>query len=386
VIISREILENHELEWLAPYAQKARESRGRRFKEEESLYRTCYQRDIDRIIHCTAFRRLEYKTQVFVNTEGDHYRTRLTHTFEVSQVAESLARTMNLNTDLTKAIALAHDLGHTPFGHAGEAILQDLTADIGGFEHNKQSLRVVEMLESHYPDFPGLNLTWEVREGLLKHSSIYDQPEIDRFEPDYRPSLEAQVVNLSDELAYICHDLEDALRAGIIEVSDLKGLALWEEMERQIQIKSVSKEIYRYQIVRILKDILVKDAVKHSTKAITDAQVDSPVAARKETKILITFSPDMAIRSRELGMFLLDKFYSHHRVVRMTTKAKWFLKDLFNRYTETPMLLPEKVQALIPESQDLAEAKRVICDYIAGMTDRYALDEYRKLVDPDTRV
>lgn len=383
MLYTRENLEKQERSNLAPYAQLSIDSRGRHYPEPEHDFRTCFQRDVDRIVHSKSFRRLEYKTQVFVNYEGDHYRTRLTHTFEVAQVAVSIARTLGLNAPLTEAIALAHDLGHTPFGHAGEDILNELMHDAGGFEHNRQSLRVVEKLETRYPVFPGLNLTYEVREGILKHASVFDTPDIDQFEPDKRPTLEAQAVNIADELAYNCHDLEDGLRSGILAIPDLRDLALWKIAIVGIDSQAMDEGMLRFLAVRNLKDHLVRDVLHTSHKAIVDAQVDDVAKIRELPVNLIRFSDDMHRCVHELSAFLLENFYLHHRIVRMTTKAKWFLKDLFLRYVEIPGLLPEKLKRNHSQA-DSGNKKRVICDYVAGMTDRFALDEYKKLVDPNT--
>lgn len=379
---SRKALETIENSILSTYAIRASESRGRVYPEIESPSRTSYQRDVDRIVHSRAFRRLEYKTQVFVNYEGDHYRTRLTHTFEVSLVARSIARSLGLNPDLTEAVALAHDLGHTPFGHAGEEILNELTLEIGGFEHNRQSLRVVEELENRYPAFNGLNLTWEVREGLIKHTSAFDQPDMSAFEPEKRVCLEGQVVNLADELAYNCHDLEDGLRAGILTFDQLKRLRIWEIAVHEMDIEKMSEEYQRHQLVRFVKDFLVRDALSASYRAIEHSGIVHSQDARNWDQDLICFTDETRLVIKELSDFLLKNFYFHHRVVRMTTKAKWFLKDLYTRYLETPKLLPEKIQ----RKMDSKDIRRVVCDYIAGMTDRFALDEYQKLTDPSARV
>ncbi len=374
--------ERFEHERLMPYAQKSGLSLGRTFPEPETEFRTCFQRDIDRIVHSKAFRRLEYKTQVFVNDEGDHYRTRLTHTFEVAQVAEAISRTLGLNIDLTRAIALAHDLGHTPFGHAGESILNELTSDIGGFEHNRQSLRVVEKLETLYPTFSGLNLSWEVREGLIKHKSVYDNPQSTEYHPETLPTLEAQVVNLADELAYNCHDVEDALRAGIIHYRDLEILDIWKLATEHVPSHLEPEAVRRYQSVRSLKNLLVENLVYGSARLLENSGIESVDEARQCKEPLISFSESFSKMCSDLSAFLYRNFYFHYRIVRMTTKAKMFLKNLFNYYMEQPLLLPAKVQ----ERFKVCEAGRVICDYIAGMTDRFALDEYRKLLDPNTRV
>ncbi|MBN1296275.1 deoxyguanosinetriphosphate triphosphohydrolase [bacterium] len=379
----RKELESLENQRLASFAMRSAASRGRRFPEEESISRTCYQRDIDRIVHSRAFRRLEYKTQVFVNYEGDHYRTRLTHTFEVSMVARALARSLALNEDLTEAIALAHDLGHTPFGHAGEEILNELMVDHGGFEHNRQSLRVVEYLEKRYPRFDGLNLTWEVREGLIKHASAFDHPDADGYEPEKRVSLEGQVVNLADEIAYNCHDLEDGLRSRVIDWKHLEAIPIWQIAFQEVGGQSLEPDIARHEAVRFIKDYFVKDAIRSSADAIKNLSPQTPDDARNHLTCLIGFSMHAQRMIHELSTFLLHNFYFHYRVIRMTTKAKWFLRDLFERYTTTQRLLPDKIQRYIQVSGD---KERVICDYIAGMTDRFALDEYQKLTDPGSRI
>jgi len=376
-------LQNLEKRNLSTFGMLAQDTRGRRFEEKESSSRTCYQRDVDRVAHSRAFRRLEYKTQVFVNYEGDHYRTRLTHTFEVSLVARSLARSLGLNVDLTEAIALAHDLGHTPFGHAGEEILNEIMREAGGFEHNRQSLRVVELLEIRYPDFAGLNLTWEVREGLIKHASAFDKPGTSEYEPEKRVSLEGQLVNLADELAYNCHDLEDGLRSGIISFEQLKDLEIWRIAFNAVSGKKLESEFIRHQTVRFIKDFLVKDALQTSWANIDDERITNSEDARICSRNLISLSSSTSLLLKDLSKFLLEYFYNNHRVVRMTTKAKWFLQDLFQRYMDTPRLLPEKIQKKISDDND---QMRTVCDYIAGMTDRFALNEYKKLTDPDARV
>ncbi|HPQ38939.1 MAG TPA: deoxyguanosinetriphosphate triphosphohydrolase [bacterium] len=379
----RQDLEGFEDRNLASYATRASKSRGRSYPEEESVSRTCYQRDIDRIVHSRAFRRLEYKTQVFVNYEGDHYRTRLTHTFEVTLVARALARALGLNGDLTEAIALSHDLGHTPFGHAGEEILNELMAANGGFEHNRQSLRVVEVLENRYPRFKGLNLTWEVREGLIKHTSAFDHPSVTGYEPHKRVSLEGQVVNLADELAYNCHDLEDGLRSGIVSIEQLNALEIWQRAYDAVNGSCLEPEFIRHEAVGYIKDMLVKDAIRSSWEILDAVKPESPEAARSYHREMIVLSQPIRSMLNELSSFLLHNFYFNHRIIRMTTKAKWFLRDLFYRYSEIPRLLPEKIQRYIESD---ADKERVICDYIAGMTDRFALDEYRKLTDPGSRI
>ncbi len=379
---TRQRLEDNEYRMLAPYAVKSRESRGRARPVDEHDYRTAFQRDRDRIVHTTAFRRLEYKTQVFVNYEGDHYRTRLTHTLEVAQIARTIARALSLNEDLTEAIALAHDLGHTPFGHAGEEALHELMREHGGFNHNAQSLRIVEELERRYPDFPGLNLTWEVREGIVKHTTAYDASDARDYEPDKRASLEAQVVNVADEIAYNAHDVDDGLRSGLIEPRQMARVGIWERVCAEIDASpGYLSEIDRRRAIRILIDAEVSDVLEHSDRALRERGIESPEAARRQPLNLVNFSPEMAGWNQELRAFLLVHLYRHYRVMRMTVKAQRLVKSLYAACLEQPGQLPETTQARVREGN----LRRVICDYVAGMTDRFALEEYRKLFDPEER-
>ncbi|MGC8873042.1 MAG: deoxyguanosinetriphosphate triphosphohydrolase [Chloroflexia bacterium] len=383
MIRSRSVLESIEEGALAPYAVHSNRSRGRAYPEEEAPYRTAFMRDRDRILHTTAFRRLEYKTQVFVNYEGDYYRTRLTHTLEVCQIGRTLARALGLNEDLVEAIALAHDLGHPAFGHSGEETLAELMADHGGFNHNTQSLRIVEKLERRYPDFPGLNLTWEVREGIIKHETLYDRSDASAFEPDLRPPLEAQVVNVADETAYTAHDLDDGLRSGMIHFADLEGIALWEELLEQLGMRMrPATEMDRRRIIRRLIGIQVTDILQETTRRLKEAQISTLEDVRRYPAPLVGFSAEMEEKNRELKAFLFRNLYRHWRVVRMAVKARWFIRQLFQAYTSEPQLLPPDTRARLAE-EDLY---RVVCDYIAGMTDRYALEEYRKLFEPWERV
>jgi dGTPase len=379
----RPVLESIEEDALAPYAVRSSRSRGRAYPEEEAPYRTAFMRDRDRILHTTAFRRLEYKTQVFVNYEGDYYRTRLTHTLEVCQIGRTLARALGLNEDLVEAISLAHDLGHPAFGHAGEETLAELMADHGGFNHNAQSLRIVEKLERRYPDFPGLNLTWEVREGIIKHETLYDRADASDFEPDLRPPLEAQLVNVADETAYTAHDLDDGLRSGMIRFGDLHGIALWEELLERLGIEQATgSEMDRRRIIRRLIGMQVTDILEETTRRLKEAQIATLEDVRRYPGPLVGFSAEMEEKNRELKQFLFRHLYRHWRVVRMAVKARWFIRQLFEAYTSEPQLLPPDTRARLAEE----ELHRVVCDYIAGMTDRYALEEYRKLFDPWERV
>lgn len=385
MIIRRATQEQRERIYLAPYALRAEKSKGRVFAEEECPYRTAFQRDRDRIIHSKAFRRLEYKTQVFAYYEGDHYRTRLTHTLEVAQIARSVAQYLGANEDLTHAVALAHDLGHTPFGHAGEQALHDLMHDHAGFEHNSQSLRVVDLLEARYPEFPGLNLTHETRAGIIRHSTVYDQaPEhvVAEFITDPQPSLEAQLVNLADEIAYNCHDIEDGLRSGYFDERDLSELNLWNHVTELLEKRypDLDRDTFRYQSIRILIDTFIRDLVAATEDTLSTGEYPSPEDIAGNPEPVAVFSPRMQQWKEQLNQFLHTRFYTHHKIMRMQFKAYRLLRDLFQEYVERTSQLPPGVQKRIREEQD--EPERVVCDYIAGMTDRFALDEHRKLFLP----
>ncbi|MFH1190629.1 MAG: deoxyguanosinetriphosphate triphosphohydrolase [Candidatus Omnitrophota bacterium] len=377
----------HEFEnkFLAPYAMKSCDSRGRAHQEDEHAYRSCYQRDRDRIIHSAAFRRLEYKTQVFVNHEGDYYRTRLTHSIEVSQIARTIAHVLGLNMDLTEAIALAHDLGHTPFGHSGEEVLNELMAKAGGFNHNLQGLRVVDFLEERYPEFAGLNLSWEVREGIVKHSSVFDiAVAIKEFHPKKMPTLEAQVVDVADEIAYDNHDLDDGLTSGLIKESELECLEIWQKINHLINQKyaKINPSSRKYLIIRGLIDLQVTDLITHTQLAISRRKIKKYSDTRKIDSRLVDFSSEIKRMRKPLRQFLLQKLYHHYRVVRMSTKAMRFIRELFTEYLKRPAQMPPEIQRRISREG----VRRVVCDYIAGMTDRYALDEYKKLFNPYEKV
>ncbi|WP_456476434.1 deoxyguanosinetriphosphate triphosphohydrolase [Oceanithermus sp.] len=364
---------------LAPYAMRAAATRGREHPEPESAYRTPFQKDRDRVLHTTAFRRLEYKTQVFVNYEGDYYRTRLTHTLEVAQVARSLARALGLNEDLAEVVALAHDLGHPPFGHAGEQVLADLMADHGGFDHNKQSLRIVTWLERRYPGFRGLNLTWEVREGIVKHETVYDLPSAEGYEPQLRPTLEAQIVNLADEIAYNAHDLDDGLRSGLLEPRMLAEVELLAELARELDLDLERLgEFDRRVFIRELLGWMITDVIEATDAAIARANVRTLEDVRRHPEALAGYSAAMAERMAELRRFLYTRLYRHYHIVRQVAKARHVLERLFAAYTRTPEMLPPTVQQAAEEE----ELFRAVCDYMAGMTDRYALEEYARLFDP----
>jgi len=372
---------------LATYAAKSYLSKGRKYKEEFKDDRPAFERDRDRIIHSSAFRRLEYKTQVFVNHEGDYYRTRLTHTLEVAQIAKGIARRLKLNEELTESLSLAHDLGHTPFGHSGEKALNKLMKDMGGFEHNLQSLRVVEVLEDKYPGFKGLNLTWETREGIVKHSSSCDNPcyaHLEGYQPDTVPTLEAQIINLADEIAYNNHDIDDALEAGFFSFEDLRGVELCEGVIQRVEEKYPEIPEYKkkYQTISTLIGYLINDVVSSSEENIKQSKVKTLEDVKAVNKILILYSPQVGKKTTELKDFLQKNVYQHYKVERMRVKAERYVTLLFETYRDNPSLLPQKYFERI----ETEPKERIICDYIAGMTDRYAMDEYKKLFEPYERV
>lgn len=378
------MIEKQEEKNLAPYASKSSQTLGRVHKEKEHLYRTAYQRDKDRITYSTAFRRLQYKTQVFVNYEGDHYRTRLTHTLEVFQISRTIARVLGLNEDLVEAIALAHDIGHTPFGHSGEKALHDLMKRRGGFEHNRQALRIVDYLEEKYPDFRGLNLTWETREGIIKHRTAYDSPNISGFNPKKYPSLEAQVVNVADEIAYDNHDLDDGITSSLISMKNLDKIELWSRIYRKINRKypNATSKVKRCLIIRELINVYVSDLIEETQKKLKQYKITSSKKARDTKHVIVSFSKDLNKEKKDVEKFLFDNLYMHPRVIRMADKANRFIRKLFNVYKDKIELLPQNRLKLLKKDGKY----KVICDYIAGMTDRFALDEYKKLFDPYERV
>jgi dGTPase len=382
MINTRTQLEEIEDRTLAPYGMRSKNSKGRAYPDDEPEYRTAFQRDRDRILHTTAFRRLEYKTQVFINYEGDYYRTRLTHTLEVAQIARTIARALGANEDLVETICLAHDLGHSPFGHSGEVTLARLMQDFGGFDHNKQSLRIVTLLENRYPDFPGLNLTWEVREGIVKHESEYDVSDASEYSPQLRGNLEAQIANVADELAYTAHDLDDGLRSGMITPNDLAGITLWEILSDSIGWRdTILDELTRHRLIRRLIGIEVTDLVYATHQRLRDGNVRSVEDLQLLPYNVIVFSEDMHRRNRQIKDFLYKNLYRHSRVVRMAVKAERIITDLFKAYRSEPAILPYHIREQIEERG----LERTICDYIAGMTDRFAVDEYQKLFDPLTK-
>jgi len=384
--LSRSELEAREQQFLAPYAMKSSESQGRRYPDDEDIFRSRFQKDRDRIIHTTAFRRLAYKTQVFVYYEGDHYRTRLTHSIEVAQIGTSLARALRCNEDLTEAICLAHDLGHPPFGHTGEGALNELMAGHGGFDHQRQTMRILEKLEIAYPDFPGLNLTYEVREGLVKHDTDYDVTNAQGYEPDKAGTLECQLANLADEIAYNTSDLDDGLRSDVLRLEDVAQLTLWQDALRSLGLSEVTHldHLLRARIIRRLVSFEINDAIQATAEKLARHNIRSVADLRDHGENVARFSVAMERKNRQLKAFLMEKFYHHYRVMRMATKAQRVLTDLFNAYVRDPRQLPPETQAKF--AREPGGMERVVCDYIAGMTDRYALEEHQKLFDPTVRV
>jgi len=386
IVNSREEIERTEQQTLATFAAHSATSRGRKYPEDDHPFRTRFQRDRDRVIHSAAFRRLEYKTQVFVNTEGDHYRTRLTHTLEVAQISRTIARGLKLNEDLSETIALVHDLGHTPFGHAGEEVLDKLMQKHAGerFNHNQQSLRVVEHIERRYPDFPGLNLTYETREGIVKHETSYDIPEASDYHPDESATLEAQLVNFADEIAYNCHDVDDGLFSYVIELDDIMEIPIWRDLYHESQKKypGLSRSKRQYHVIRMMINREVTDLIFTTAKAIKERGIETLDDVRNCKEHLMTFSPDLLEDNRVLRKFLFDNMYRHWRLIRMTGKARRILNSLFEAYMEEPRQLPPKYSLLAEQNSKV----QVICDYVAGMTDRFAQLEYKRLFDPYERV
>jgi dGTPase len=383
-----------ELATLAPYAAAEAVSRGRVYVEPAPVLRGEYQRDRDRIIHSTAFRRLVYKTQVFVNHEGDLYRTRLTHSIEVAQIARTIARALRLNETLAEAICLAHDLGHTPFGHAGQDALNDCMRPYGGFEHNLQSLRVVDELEERYASFPGLNLTFETREGILKHCSLNNARQLgelgERFIQRRQPTLEAQIANLADEIAYNNHDLDDGLRAGLIALEALREVPLFTRQHDAV-IKlypDVQGRRLIHEVVRRMINYVVTDLVETTQAAIRAAAPASVEEVRALPAALVQFSAAVAAEHLELKNYLRDHVYRHYRVLRMTNKANAVIRSMFDTFFARPELLPDEhcqaAKQLEAQSGEVGRA-RGVADYIAGMTDRYAIVEHERLFDPAKR-
>lgn len=382
MIYLRKQLEQFEDQTLAPYGLRSENSEGRIFPEPESKTRTAFQRDRDRIIHTTAFRRLEYKTQVFVNYEGDHYRTRLTHTLEVAQLGRSLARGLGVNEVLTEGICLAHDLGHPPFGHAGEHVLDHMMVGHGGFNHNTQSFRIITELEKRYVAYGGLNLSYEMREGIIKHETAYDKSDWGEYAPGKRASLEAQIANYADEMAYNAHDLEDGLRSGLLPVTALDELEIWQELREYAGWhKGELSQMTRHMMIRELIGRTVTDVVATTSQRLDQGGIDSAEKVQLHHENLVGYSDAMAIKIAALKKLLFQRLYMHYRLVRMQEKAERFITAIFEAYVNEPKMLPTETFAQIGEQGK----HRIIADYIAGMTDRYALDEYEKLFNPYTR-
>jgi dGTPase len=369
-------MEGTERATLSPFAQKSGDSRGRKYREPSHAYRTEFQRDRARIIHARAFRRLEYKTQVFLNGTGDHLRTRLTHSIEVASISRTIARALGLNEDLSEAVALAHDLGHSPFGHSGEEMLAECMRDHGGFDHNRQSVRVVELLENPYPNFPGLNLTFEVREGLRKHQAFYDSPA--PGEEKYRcPSLEAQIANLADEITYYSHDLDDAVDFEILSAAQLEQNEVWHRSHCAVIARypdAREPELHKLIIGDII-DVQVRDVITTSAQSIADAGVQSAEEVRRQPAPLIRYSDDLFQANRALRKFLYQNVYYHPRVTTVNRRACEMLRKVFEAYLVDPARLGEAATKRL-EKEGL---HRTVCDYVAGMTDRYLLEEHARL-------
>ncbi len=381
--------------WLAPYAMRSRESRGRRFPEEPHPFRTIYQRDRERLVHCTAFRRMMGKTQVLVGQINDHHRTRLTHSLEVAQISRTIARRLRLNEDLTEAIALSHDIGHPPFGHAGERALNECLKDFGGFDHNVYGLRRVDLLEERYPDFPGLNLSWELREAFIQHSRRRDLLEFAEFFSAGAPLLEAQVVDAADSVAYDAHDTEDALVIGLIELDDLEGVEIWKRIADVVRLRhpGLSGDSFRCEVIRELISRQVGDLITETQKRIAERRIASVADIRRQAKPIVEFGSELRQLKAELESFLQERVYRHHRVVRMAANGERIVTSLFHELVRTPNLLPENhlvrwqgaalgAEALSTGKRE-AQIQRVVADYLAGMTDRFARHEHRRLFRPE---
>ena len=374
---TRKIIEQYELDSLAPYAVKAAKSKGRVYPASEHPLRTAFQRDRDRIVHSAAFRRLEYKTQVFIPHERDHYRTRLTHTIEVAQIARTLARNLGLNEDLTEAIALVHDLGHTPFGHSGEDVLNDLLFDCGGFNHNRQSLRIVDLLEQRYPDHPGLNLSYEVREGIAKHETSV-KIELPEFDPDSQPSLEASLVDIADEIAYNAHDIDDGLSSGILTPDTVRSASFWPKLgfDNHGEFSTLSPDQWRYALVRYLINLMVTDVINETQRRIKNLRISDLQSVRSCLEKVCGYSDDIIQIVKEIKEFLKVNLYRHPRLKEITGKAHNILRTIYDALSCDSQLMPPRFQEMLRAERH----KTVIADYIAGMTDRFAHEMYREIV------
>ncbi|MEQ8763757.1 MAG: deoxyguanosinetriphosphate triphosphohydrolase [Planctomycetota bacterium] len=386
MVKTREDKERIERELLAPYALKSEDSVGRRHAEADDPFRTAFERDRDRVVHSSAFRRLEYKTQVFVNHEGDYYRTRLTHTMEVAQISRSVASTLGLNETFVEALSLAHDLGHTPFGHAGGEALHEMMRDHGGFEHNLHGVRVVDHLERRYPGFPGLNLTAELREAIVKHPVPRERHPVAEAHPDWRPLLETQVVDVCDRIAYNNHDLDDGVTSGLIDFTDLRShVSIVADAHAAITARLGDDADPRLELLETVNRLIklsIADLVESSEARLVAAGVSSSAEARTYESTLIGFSDAMAARQRELHEYLFKRMYRHPRVVRMAEKAKRFVREIFREYVRHPGQLEARRAARL----ETDGVEQVVCDYIASLTDREAQDEYKKLFHPFERI
>ncbi|NJM40702.1 MAG: deoxyguanosinetriphosphate triphosphohydrolase, partial [Anaerolineae bacterium] len=371
---TRQQLEEIEHLTLAPYAAKSAETRGRQHTEDEAPYRTAFQRDRERVLHTTAFRRLQGKTQVFVVTEGDYYRTRITHTMEVAQIGRTIARSLGANEDLVEGICLSHDLGHPPFGHSGETTLDGLMKGHGGFNHNQHSFRIVTELEHRYPQWPGLNLTYEFREGIAKHETDYDVATPHDYEPKLRGTLESQIASFADELAYNAHDLDDGLRAGLLNWHEVCEVGWVQQACEAAQVadRKAFDDLVRHRVVRKLVGLMVTALVEESSTRIEHAGVQSLADVRKQPQVLVGFDAAASALNTALKSFLFEKLYRHYRVIRMTSKAERVLTDLFKAYLSEPRILPDGTRARLKQYP----LERVVCNYIAGIDDRFALDEH----------
>lgn len=375
---------------LAPYASRGSTGRGRAYPEQEHAYRSPYQRDRDRIVHSKAFRRLESKTQVYTNLfqEGDLFRKRLTHTIEVAQISRTVARELCVNEDLAEAIALAHDLGHAPFGHKGQDILNELMKDNGGFEHNTQSLRIICLIEHRYPDFQGLNLTWEVREGVAKKGHRQTEPLKEKFNKFPSPCIEGQIVDISDPITYTTHDLDDGITNGTIQQETLQECRFWVEGEEAVKLRypDLRGKILNYQIIRHIINAQITDLITQTTANLEALKPAAPDDIRSTPKKICSFSPEMKSKHDDLKKFLYKNMYEHHRVKRMEEKAREVIEKLFHKFLEAPDLMPSNIHAHFKREKQNGNEKRIICDYVAGMTDRYALEEYDRLFNLRSRV
>lgn len=376
MLYTRTDQEKLEEQWLAPYAARSSRTRGRLFEEPHHKYRSEFQRDRDRVIYCRSFRRLEYKTQVFVNGTADHYRTRLTHTIEMTAVARTLARALRVNEDLTEAIALAHDIGHSPFGHCGEQVLNELMANEGGFDHNIQSLRAVEELEWLYPAFSGLNLTWETRAGLRKHVAKIPGAMLDGFPLGPHQYMEAQIADIADDISYQVHDVDDGLEAGLVREEDLRGLEIWRKAEERARESygDIPENRRLSAIIRALMDMQVEDVINASVERLERFKPGSPEGVQKCSERIVAFTPALKTSVKPLVDLLFNKLYFHGQVLHANEEAVKMMRELFTFYVKHPEDMGKKAQARVAKNG----LWRTVCDYIAGMTDRYAFEEYQR--------